>query len=210
MYILVVLGMRGVAASYALSFRSRIRSRRCRATDPGATCFRGELDRVALGGKRAARAGDALHSKGSGFIRQRRNVVLAWDASASAARAVGDTIPILKRAKSVEIVHPQTLIGDIISVPELRQAEFTLTDVSGHNLELVQRIVERMIDVKAERGLSYLFTSRDLKVVRSMCHRVIVMQHGKIVEQGSVKQVLSAPQTDYTRRLVRAALDIAA
>ena len=74
----------------------------------------------------------------------------------------------------------------------------------------MQRIVERMINVKAERGLSYLFTSRDLKVVRSMCHRVIVMQHGKIVEQGSVKQVLSAPQTDYTRRLARAALDIAA
>jgi len=60
-----------------------------------------------------------------------------------------------------------------------------------------------------ERGLSYLFISHDLKVVRAMCHRVLVMQHGKIVERGDVAKVLSDPQTDYTRRLVRAALEIA-
>ena len=43
----------------------------------------------------------------------------------------------------------------------------------------------------------------------SMCHRVMVMQNGKIVEQGPVAEVLVNPQTDYTKRLVRAAFEIA-
>jgi len=42
-----------------------------------------------------------------------------------------------------------------------------------------------------------------------LCHRVIVMQNGKIVEQGPVADVLENPATDYTKRLVRAAFDIA-
>jgi peptide/nickel transport system ATP-binding protein len=49
-----------------------------------------------------------------------------------------------------------------------------------------------------------------LKVVRALCHRVIVMQHGQIMEQGPVADVLTNPRTDYTKRLVRAAFDIAA
>jgi len=43
-----------------------------------------------------------------------------------------------------------------------------------------------------------------------LCHRVIVMQHGKIVEQGPVADVLTQPKSEYTKRLVRAAFDIAA
>jgi peptide/nickel transport system ATP-binding protein len=49
-----------------------------------------------------------------------------------------------------------------------------------------------------------------LKVVRALCHRVIVMQHGKIMEEGPVAEVLTQPKTDYTKRLVRAAFEIAA
>ena len=73
----------------------------------------------------------------------------------------------------------------------------------------VRQIIELLCKLQRDRGLSYLFISHDLKVVRALCHRVIVMQNGKIVEQGSVDQVLENPQTDYTRRLVRAAFEIA-
>jgi len=63
--------------------------------------------------------------------------------------------------------------------------------------------------VQREKGLSYLRIGHDLWVDRDMCHRVMLMQHGQIVGEGLVKDVLVNPQTDYTTRLVRAAFEIA-
>ena len=53
-------------------------------------------------------------------------------------------------------------------------------------------------------GMSYLFVSHDLNVVRLLCDRVIVMRSGKIVEQGQTEAVLSDPQDAYTRELLSA------
>jgi peptide/nickel transport system ATP-binding protein len=53
-------------------------------------------------------------------------------------------------------------------------------------------------------GMSYLFMSHDLNVVRLLCDRVIVMRSGKIVETGLTEDVLSSPQTNYTRELLAA------
>ena len=47
--------------------------------------------------------------------------------------------------------------------------------------------------------MSYLFVSHDLNVVRLLCDRVIVMQSGRIVEQGTTEAVLASPKADYTR-----------
>ena len=69
----------------------------------------------------------------------------------------------------------------------------------------VQAIVLNLLqDLKTALGMSYLFVSHDLNVVRLLCDRVIVMRAGKIVEQGSTTQVLNAPQSDYTRELLTA------
>jgi peptide/nickel transport system ATP-binding protein len=69
----------------------------------------------------------------------------------------------------------------------------------------VQAVVLNLLqELKDSMGMSYLFVSHDLNVVRLLCDRVIVMQAGKIVEQGPTEQVLFSPEAQYTRDLLAA------
>jgi peptide/nickel transport system ATP-binding protein len=69
----------------------------------------------------------------------------------------------------------------------------------------VQAVVLNLLaDLKAALGMSYLFVSHDLNVVRLLCDRVIVMRSGRIVEEGTAMEVLESPKADYTRELIAA------
>ncbi len=69
----------------------------------------------------------------------------------------------------------------------------------------VQAVVLNLLQsLKEQLGMSYLFVSHDLNVVRLLCDRVIVMRAGAIVEEGPTERVMTAPQDDYTRELLAA------
>ena len=69
----------------------------------------------------------------------------------------------------------------------------------------VQAVVLNLLqDLKQQLGMSYLFVSHDLNVVRLLCDRVIVMQGGRIIEQGPTREVMDDPKAQYTRDLLSA------
>jgi ABC-type glutathione transport system ATPase component len=69
----------------------------------------------------------------------------------------------------------------------------------------VQAVVLQLLDrLRREDDLAFLFVSHDLNVVRMMCDRTIVLQNGRIVEQGDSRSMFDNPQTAYTRELVEA------
>ena len=66
------------------------------------------------------------------------------------------------------------------------------------------RILELIRDIQARHGMGVLFITHDFGVVREIAQRVVVMRHGRVVEQGPAERVLSAPERDYTRMLIDA------
>jgi peptide/nickel transport system ATP-binding protein len=76
--------------------------------------------------------------------------------------------------------------------------------VSALDVSIQAGIINLLLDLQRTFGLSYLFVSHDLSVVKHLAHRVAVMYRGAIVEQGDSEQVLNDPQHDYTRRLLNA------
>jgi microcin C transport system ATP-binding protein len=70
------------------------------------------------------------------------------------------------------------------------------------------QIVTLLRDLQRERGLAYLFISHDLKVVRALANYVLVMQNGRVVEEGPAEEIFAAPKTAYTQALFAAAFDL--
>ncbi|WP_376988818.1 ABC transporter ATP-binding protein [Bosea sp. R86505] len=79
---------------------------------------------------------------------------------------------------------------------------------SALDMSVQVQIVELLRDLQARRRLGYLFISHDLKVVRAMAHRVVVMQNGRVVEEGAAETIFSQPREAYTQALLAAALNL--
>ncbi|MBS0125298.1 ABC transporter ATP-binding protein [Thetidibacter halocola] len=78
---------------------------------------------------------------------------------------------------------------------------------SALDMTVQVQIVNLLRDLQRKYDLAYLFISHDLKVIRAMAHKVIVMKQGDVVEIGAVRDIFEAPQNDYTRQLLSAAFD---
>lgn len=79
---------------------------------------------------------------------------------------------------------------------------------SSLDVSVQAEIIDLLISLQQEFELSYLFITHNFSVVKALAHEVAVMHKGKIVEQGSVENILNMPQNLYTQSLIKSSLDI--
>jgi microcin C transport system ATP-binding protein len=78
---------------------------------------------------------------------------------------------------------------------------------SALDVSVQSQVLSLLSGLQAKYGMSYIFISHDLAVIRAMSHQIMVMQGGVVVEQNETQRLFSDPQHDYTRRLLNASLD---
>ena len=76
--------------------------------------------------------------------------------------------------------------------------------VSALDVSVQAQVLNLLNDLKEEFGLTYIFISHDLSVVKYMSDRMVVMQEGKVEEMGDADQIYNSPKTEYTNRLIDA------
>ena len=88
--------------------------------------------------------------------------------------------------------------------------KFILLDepTSALDLSIQSQIIDLLKVLRDKHKLSYLFISHDLKVIKALCHNILVMKEGTVVESGPTEKVLEKPKTEYTQELVNAAFEI--
>ncbi len=76
---------------------------------------------------------------------------------------------------------------------------------SALDMTVQVQIVDLLRSLQRKYAIAYLFISHDLKVVRALSHKVVVMKNGDVVEAGEAEALFAAPQEPYTRALLKAA-----
>jgi microcin C transport system ATP-binding protein len=92
------------------------------------------------------------------------------------------------------------------------EPKFLILDepTSALDVSVQAQIVDLLRDLQRRHKLAYLFISHDLKVIRALANSIIVLRHGKVVEQGPARTVFASPKTDYTKALLAAAFELEA
>ncbi len=128
-------------------------------------------------------------------------------------RLIADALSEVQMSPSVMDRFPHEFSGGqrqriAIARAMVLRPKFILLDepTSALDLSIQAQIIDLLRDLRRKHDLSYMFISHDLKVIRALCHNIIVMKQGNVVEAGPAAQVLESPRTEYTRRLAAAAL----
>ncbi len=79
---------------------------------------------------------------------------------------------------------------------------------SALDLSVQSQIIDLLKGFQEQEKLAYLFISHDLRVIRAISHRVIVLRQGQVIEANETESLFSSPQSDYTKRLISAAFDV--
>ena len=125
------------------------------------------------------------------------------------AQRVRDILDRVELPEEVLDAKPAELSGGrrqrvSIAAALIQRPKFLVADepVSALDVTIQAQILGLLKKLNRELELSYLFISHDLNVVYQLCHRVLVMKDGRIVEQGTVEELFGNPKEDYTRRLL--------
>jgi len=79
---------------------------------------------------------------------------------------------------------------------------------SALDMSVQSEVIDLLRDIQEQENLAYIFISHDLRVVRALSHRVMVMKDGEVIEQGTTGDIFDRPQTEVTKTLIAAAFDI--
>ena len=139
-----------------------------------------------------------VHTKLSAQERRERALQALRDVDLPDAEAVYDKYP---HQMSGGMLQRAMIAAAIISRPKLLLADEPTTAL---DVTIQAQILELLRRLNRELGMSILFISHNLNVVRKLCTHVAVMEKGRIVETGATHQVFHDPQADYTRRLIAA------